>query len=249
MLLIATVLAVTFSSCYSTKITVGDLSPNEPMIKVNSEWNHHLIGGLIPLGNAKMRADDYVGDRDRYMVKTNQSFLNGLVGFLTLSIYTPTTTSYYLPLDQNSLEGEYLRRIKDLDKDKKTKNFYSSDLQEEVVPIVVVKDVELVEPTPPKTNTRASNEVVAQRIEKKPTTTTVQTKSVGQVSVNERQVASKPEPQTPTGDYRATIYFKDGARMDGTVTAESTDTVIKIKLLSGLVIESKVSEIEKIEKK
>lgn len=48
------------TSCYNTKILVGDVNPKDPLVKINSEWNHHLIGGLVPLGNAQMKASEYV---------------------------------------------------------------------------------------------------------------------------------------------------------------------------------------------
>lgn len=122
-LLVGVLIAVSFSSCYTTKVTVGDVSPDQPMVMVNSVWNHHLLGGLIPLGNAKMRADKYVGDRMRYMIETNQSFLNLLVNFCTVGIYSPTTTSYYLPTDrydydnpgQNRPEGKNHNRMSEDD--------------------------------------------------------------------------------------------------------------------------------------
>lgn len=89
---------VALSSCYNTRILVGDVKPNEPVVQINKEWNHHLIAGLVPIGNAKMVANEYVGDRPNYVVKTNQSFLNQLVSALTFGIYTPTQTKYYIPL-------------------------------------------------------------------------------------------------------------------------------------------------------
>lgn len=92
---------LSLTSCYTTKIYNGEISKTEPMVKVNKEWNHHIIGGLVPLG-AKMKADDYVGGRKNYMVKTNQSFLNLLVNYLTLGLYTPTTTTFYVPLNDIS---------------------------------------------------------------------------------------------------------------------------------------------------
>ena len=92
---------LSLTSCYTTKVYNGEISKNEPMIKVNKEWNHHIIGGLVPLG-AKMKANDYVGGRNNYMVKTHQSFLNLLVNFITFGLYTPTTTTFYVPLNDIS---------------------------------------------------------------------------------------------------------------------------------------------------
>lgn len=76
----------------------GNVEKSEPLIEVSREWNHQLIYGLVPLNNATMKATEYVGDRENYVVRTYSSFLNGLVGSLTFGIYTPTSTVYYVPL-------------------------------------------------------------------------------------------------------------------------------------------------------
>lgn len=95
--ILSIVFILCFTSCYTTKVYHGNISVTEPMVKINQEWNHHIIYGLIPLG-AKMKAEDYLGKRENYMVKTNQSFLNLLVNSITFGIYTPTTTTFYIPL-------------------------------------------------------------------------------------------------------------------------------------------------------
>jgi hypothetical protein len=78
---------------------VGDITPQEPVTEVNKVWNHHLIFGLVPLENATMNVEKYLpGGASNYVVKTNQSFLNGLVNIVTFGIYTPTQTKYYVPL-------------------------------------------------------------------------------------------------------------------------------------------------------
>ena len=98
-LLFSAACLVALSSCYNTRVLVGNVKPNEPMVEINKEWNHHLIYGLVPIGNAKVQeASEYVGDHTDYMIKTNRSFLNYLVGGLTGEIYSPTQTKYYIPL-------------------------------------------------------------------------------------------------------------------------------------------------------
>lgn len=97
-ILLIVVAASALSSCYNTRIIVGNVKPNEPLIKVSTEWNHHLIYGLVPLDNATMIAEDYVGPYSNYVVRTYTSFLNGLVSGITWGIYTPTQTAYYIPL-------------------------------------------------------------------------------------------------------------------------------------------------------
>ena len=93
------VVALALTSCYNNKILVGNVQPNDPVIEVQKQWNSHWVYGLIPGGKTNMRADEFVKGRDNYVVKTNISFVNGLVGSLTWGIYCPTTTTFYVPLD------------------------------------------------------------------------------------------------------------------------------------------------------
>ena len=97
--LFACVCILCLSSCYNTRILVGDVKPKDPVIEVNREWNHHLLYGLIPVGKtARMEVKNYLPENENYVVKTNMTFLNGLVGWITCGIYTPTNTVYYVPL-------------------------------------------------------------------------------------------------------------------------------------------------------
>lgn len=96
-LLIVIAIAAIASSCISNKTYVGNVSTKQPMVKVNSVWNHHLLWGLVPVCNVKMRAAEYVGNGSDYMVRTDISFVNGLVTFFTAGLYAPTTTTYFLP--------------------------------------------------------------------------------------------------------------------------------------------------------
>ena len=94
------VLALLMTSCYNTRVLVGNVEPKAPVVEVNKEWNHHLIYGLVPLSNAYMNPKDYLPEGQvNYVVKTNQSFLNGLVAGLTFGIYTPTQTKFYVPFE------------------------------------------------------------------------------------------------------------------------------------------------------
>ena len=47
----------------------------------------------------KLDAKKYVGERENYSVKNRWTFLNGFLGCLTFGLYTPTTTTFYIPLD------------------------------------------------------------------------------------------------------------------------------------------------------
>lgn len=226
-LLVGILITASLSSCYTTKVSVGDVSPQQPMVKINSEWNHHILWGLVPLGNASMRADDYVGDRKRYMIKTNQSFLNGLVRCLTLGIYSPTSTSYYVPLDDRGYnESRYQNKPQ-------RGNGYERITDEA---LRAQAEERVIEQPIRKAEYQAEKEIQNRPVE---------------TIVNQGNAAPVPAKVSKgqQGGYRAIIYFKDGARMDGVITNQSTDDKIQIKLPSGLIIESKASDIEKIERK
>lgn len=89
--------ASTLTSCFNSRIYAGSMQASDPVVEVNKEWNHHFIYGLAPGNNAKMTAAEYTKGQKDYMIKTNTSFLNGLVSCVTFGIYTPTTTTYYFP--------------------------------------------------------------------------------------------------------------------------------------------------------
>lgn len=245
-LLTSIVIAFSLSSCYTTKVSVGDVSPNQPMVKVNSVWNHHILWGLIPLDNASMRADVYVGDRKRYMIKTNQSFLNQFVSACTFGLYTPTTTTFYLPtnkadfdnLEEFKSQGKKYTRTVD-DDIYRTQPIVKSPKEVATTSLLVYEEDDVLVVVPRKSknpSTKFDTEQYA-------------TESKVNKPVEDTVPATTKTVSALTDGYKATIYFKDGARMDGIVTQSSTDNKIQIKLPSGLVIESKVSEIEKIVKK
>jgi Bor protein. len=83
------------SSCYSTTVSVGDMKTTDPAVEVATVHNAHFVDGLV--NSVKREAKDYVGENKSYRVKQYQSFVDGLLAGVTLGIYTPTTTKYYLP--------------------------------------------------------------------------------------------------------------------------------------------------------
>ncbi|MCX2451854.1 hypothetical protein OQX61_11340 [Pedobacter sp. PLR] len=85
------------SSCYTAKVAHGTLTTDSPVVKVNSKKNHALIEGLVPLGDG-YAAKKYVGDRTNYVTKSQITFVDGLLRVITLGIYTPSTTTFYVPL-------------------------------------------------------------------------------------------------------------------------------------------------------
>lgn len=93
------VIAVTcLSSCFNTRLFVGNVKPKDPVVQVNKQWNSHFLYGLIPAKNSKMNPSMYVDTTANYVVRTHTTFVNGLVSAVTFGIYTPTQTTYYVPL-------------------------------------------------------------------------------------------------------------------------------------------------------
>jgi len=97
-------LAFVFTSCYNNRVLVGNVNPNDPVVKVQKVWNSHLICGLIPIAKTNIKASEFVKNNANYVVKTNISFVNGLIQYITWGIYTPTTTTFYLPVEDFKLK-------------------------------------------------------------------------------------------------------------------------------------------------
>jgi len=90
--------SILLASCYNNKMYVGNIAKEEPIVQVQKIHNHHFIMGLVPGGNTKLLIAKYTKGFDNYVIKTNQSFLDGFLGGITWGIYTPTTTTIYIPL-------------------------------------------------------------------------------------------------------------------------------------------------------
>ncbi|MBQ2175257.1 MAG: Bor protein [Alphaproteobacteria bacterium] len=87
--------ALMLESCYSSTVCVGNMKPETPAVKVNTKHNSHFIGGLI--GEGKARAKDYVEDAKDYKIVHQLTFLDYVLSSVTLGIYTPSTTKFYVP--------------------------------------------------------------------------------------------------------------------------------------------------------
>lgn len=99
------VCAALMSSCYNTRLYVGNVTKTEPLVEVNKKWNSQFIAGLVTTKSAKLEVAPFVNNAPNYMVKTNQSFLNGLVSVVTFGIYTPSQTIFYVPLKDIKTEA------------------------------------------------------------------------------------------------------------------------------------------------
>jgi len=91
-----TIAAVGLTSCYSASVLVGDCNPEEPMTKVYTKHNTHLIDGLANI-NTDFKASESVGEYAGYKVNHSITFVDGLLRGITMGIYTPSTTKVYVP--------------------------------------------------------------------------------------------------------------------------------------------------------
>lgn len=76
------------TSCFTYTTVVGDGAKGNEVV---TKWNHYVVYGLAPIdvSDAKIMA----GGAKDYTVKTEQTFVNGLVSALTFGLYTPTITT------------------------------------------------------------------------------------------------------------------------------------------------------------
>jgi Bor protein len=75
------------SSCWVNRFDVGKGAQSNVKVR---QWNHYLIGGLIPVGQSDPK-QMAAGAKD-YTVTIKHSFVNLLVSYVTGGIYAPTTT-------------------------------------------------------------------------------------------------------------------------------------------------------------
>jgi hypothetical protein len=85
------------SACYTSETIVGNPSP--PYTKAGSFKSHHLIYGLVSVSN-RHNAKEMAGNVDNYVVQHQWTFVDGLVAAITGRLYTPTTTTVYVPVQR-----------------------------------------------------------------------------------------------------------------------------------------------------
>lgn len=88
------------SSCYTSRVLNGDVKKTDPVVEVNKQRNSIMLWGLLPLNSSVQEAGDHVGEKSNYVSETKWTFVDGLLNVITLGIYSPTTTVYYLPIDE-----------------------------------------------------------------------------------------------------------------------------------------------------
>ena len=78
--------ALAASGCYKVTVVSGTPSPTV----VNKPWQHSFVYGLVP--PAELNVSQQC-PRGIARVVTQQSFVNGLAGALTYSLYTPQSVT------------------------------------------------------------------------------------------------------------------------------------------------------------
>ena len=78
--------ALLLAGCYHVTVVTSAAPPG---IHVNKEWQNSFVIGLVPPQELDVKDQCPAGVTK---VETERSFLNGLVSFLTSSIYTPMHT-------------------------------------------------------------------------------------------------------------------------------------------------------------
>ena len=81
------------SSCFCDKITVGNVSPEEPLVHVASRHNPHFLMGAVV---SHEKAKGSIPGVDNYVVEVKRTFGDLFVSAITIGIYQPTTTKYYV---------------------------------------------------------------------------------------------------------------------------------------------------------
>lgn len=76
------------TSCYTYTTVVGKGAQGNNETK---QWNHYVLWGLAPVGVSDAKA--MAAGATDYTVKTEQTFVNGLLSAITFGIYSPMTTT------------------------------------------------------------------------------------------------------------------------------------------------------------
>lgn len=237
-LLIILAIAAIASSCISNKTYVGNVSTKQPMVKVNSVWNHHLLWGLVPLGNTKMRAAEYVGNSSDYMIRNDVSFVNALLYLLTGGIYSPTTTTYFLPV--NAIPGT----MSDWDKsyssqpqqDSYQQNIPQQERQYQSQPQQERRNQPQPQNYPPQQNMAPAGNFQNQQ----PQLNTYQ-----QPNQTFRSQPSQPQMQDNRADV---ILLRDGSTLKGNIVEKVPGQTVSIRLSDGNVYTYRQSDIIQITK-
>lgn len=95
--------SMALTSCYCDKVFVGNVTPNDELVHVASARNAHFLTGL---GVTKHDVSEYIGNTKDYVIANKQTFGDMLLSNLTFSIYSPSTTKFYVKKDNPNVVVE-----------------------------------------------------------------------------------------------------------------------------------------------
>jgi len=98
-MLLIVLFVVILGGCYRHAYDVGTGAPNGHL--VYDHWEHKFIFGLANANNKHLDVKKSCPSGNA-TVKDQISFLNGLVGFLTVGIYTPTNVMVHCDTTEES---------------------------------------------------------------------------------------------------------------------------------------------------
>ncbi|NEM99543.1 Bor family protein [Pontibacter burrus] len=84
----AVLMSSMLTSCYTYTTVVGNGAQGNTQVR---KMNHYVIYGLAPVGVSNPA--EMAGGAKDYTVKTEHTFIDGLIAGITFGIYTPTTTT------------------------------------------------------------------------------------------------------------------------------------------------------------
>lgn len=84
-------LALMLGACHTMRFDISHL-PTAAVAPPIEEWNSYWLGGVTPLIDVDVSQKCPNG---AVAIRESTTFLNGLVAFVTLGIYTPRTSWYY----------------------------------------------------------------------------------------------------------------------------------------------------------
>lgn len=87
------IFALSLTSCYTTKTLHGNADEYSPDYEIGKYKDNILFWGLYNASNAEKIAR-YTKN---YMIKSQNTFTDGLLSIITLGIYCPRTTTVYVP--------------------------------------------------------------------------------------------------------------------------------------------------------
>lgn len=102
-LFLVAVTSALLTSCYCDKTFIGNVKPHDELVHIASSHNGHVISGAIVTKN---NVSQFVGDTKDYVIVNKRTFGDLLVSGLTVGIYTPTTTKYYVKKDNPNVVVE-----------------------------------------------------------------------------------------------------------------------------------------------